>query len=1244
MKKILFVLLGALLMLTGIGKTYAQENIIPIRDQVAGFDTWTDTDVAGTSYIQLLKSTSSTVTPAMNFDNYTNETLNFKARTYGGTNVGENTVTVSISTNNGVDWTILGTRLPLTNSLTNMDEFDLSTYNGTEVKIKFHVEGTLENIGAGIDDISITGLAPAVSTLAVNPEILSGFNYIVGSGPSAEQSFALSGTVLDNSDVIITPPTNYEISLTSGGTFQSTAITLATYDGADTEVYVRLISGLAVADYNSEIINISGGGANDVNVTCNGSVSAIPSPTLTANPDVLTGLNYTQGSGPSAEQSFILSGTVLDGSDVVITPPTNYEISLSSGGTFQNTAITLATYDGADTEVYVRLISGLAIADYNSEMITISGGNASDISVECNGSVLDPSLVPCLAEDFSGFTAGAHGSPSSTDVATALDDYTQVPGWEGYKIYSAGGEIKLGTSSLNGYIITPAVDLSAGGTLIFDYAFWSESDASSVQVFHASDGTNFVQIGVDLTPTLDFQSYSVNIADGTTLSKIKIGTDVKRAYLDNIEVYCNGFLPIPTLTSNPTSLSGFNYIVDLGPSDEQSFELSGTDLDNSDIIITPPTNYEVSLTSGGTFQSTAITIPTYDGTATDIYVRLISGLAVADYNSETINISGGGSSDVNITCNGSVSAIPSPTLTANPDVLTGLNYIQGSGPSAEQSFILSGTVLDGSDVVITPPTNYEISLNSGGTFQNTAITLATYDGADTEVYVRLISGLAVADYNSEMITISGGNASDITVECSGSVSEYIAPTLTTEPSILSGFNYLFGFGPSPEQMFTLTGASLDNSDVIITPPANYEVSLTSGAGFQSSAISIPTYDGTATDIYVRLIADLAVADYNLETIAITGGGADAIAVVCNGSVTDGSGYPCLEEDFSGFTTGSHETPSTSDAAAELDDYTMVPGWTGYKIYSAGGEIKIGTGSLNGYIITPAIDLTDGGSLNFDYAKWNVDVSVIQIFHAADGENFVQVGSDITPETEFQSYSLQITDGSAMSKIKIATDVKRAFLDNIKVFCGNFSPTPVLTANPTSLSGFTYVAGFGPSDEQYYTLSGTFMDGNDVIINPSTNYEVSLSSGTDFQSTPITITAFDGTATEVYVRLISGLTVGDYNSELTTINGGGADEISVTCSGTVEEYVNTSQFLTDDEISIYPNPTSDFVNIVIENCDSETVNIKIFDMMGKIVFSNEFNVQNGSINEKIDFSNFSSGLYHINILDKDSSVNRKVTLR
>ncbi|MDD4309967.1 MAG: endonuclease, partial [Candidatus Cloacimonetes bacterium] len=257
------------------GLLTAQVNITPIRTDVTGFSTWTDTSVAGTTYLQLLVADANTVSPAMDFNSYTSETLNFKARSYGGTNTTENTITVSVSIDNGSTWSVLGTRLPASSTLTAMTAFDLSSYAGTQVKVKFSVAGTSNTIGAGIDDISITGIAGGGSaTISVSPTTLTGFNYVTGNGPSTSQTFTVSGSNL-TSNISIAATTNYEISLSSGSGY-TTPITLNHSSGTvtATTIYARLKTGLAVDNYNSEIINITSTGATAGTVTCSGSVTA----------------------------------------------------------------------------------------------------------------------------------------------------------------------------------------------------------------------------------------------------------------------------------------------------------------------------------------------------------------------------------------------------------------------------------------------------------------------------------------------------------------------------------------------------------------------------------------------------------------------------------------------------------------------------------------------------------------------------------------------------------------------------------------------------------------------------------------------------------------------------------------------------------------------------------------------------------------------------------------------------------
>lgn len=123
----------------------------------------------------------------------------------------------------------------------------------------------------GIDDVSITANGEPSPSISVNLTSLSGFNYVVGSGPSSEQSFTVSGQNLTG-NITLTAPTDYEISTTSGSGFTNT-IELVPSGGIvnSTTIYTRLKSGLSVGVYN-ESITASSTGATSQQVSCSGAV------------------------------------------------------------------------------------------------------------------------------------------------------------------------------------------------------------------------------------------------------------------------------------------------------------------------------------------------------------------------------------------------------------------------------------------------------------------------------------------------------------------------------------------------------------------------------------------------------------------------------------------------------------------------------------------------------------------------------------------------------------------------------------------------------------------------------------------------------------------------------------------------------------------------------------------------------------------------------------------------------------
>lgn len=147
----------------------------------------------------------------------------------------------------------------------------------------------------------------------------------------------------------------------------------------------------------------------------------------------------------------------------------------------------------------------------------------------------------------------------------------------------------------------------------------------------------------------------------------------------------------------------------------------------------------------------------------------------------------------------------------------------------------------------------------------------------------------------------------------------------------------------------------------------------------------------------------------------------------------------FSEDFSGFTTGTHALPSTSDASGSLDTKTHIPGWSGYKIYSAAGEIKIGIEDVTGWIETPTINFSgyEGAlKVKFDICRKIGDATNVRVLQ--DG---IQIGSTLTPGDNFETIEIPLNSGASSGKIKFEAISKRFYLDNISVISVN-TPTDI----------------------------------------------------------------------------------------------------------------------------------------------------------------------------------------------------------
>jgi hypothetical protein len=150
-------------------------------------------------------------------------------------------------------------------------------------------------------------------------------------------------------------------------------------------------------------------------------------------------------------------------------------------------------------------------------------------------------------------------------------------------------------------------------------------------------------------------------------------------------------------------------------------------------------------------------------------------------------------------------------------------------------------------------------------------------------------------------------------------------------------------------------------------------------------------------------------------------------------------------------------------------------------------------------------------------------------------------------------------------------------------------------NPSSISGFSYLEGEGPSAAQMFSVTGENLSENIVVQAPA-NYEISSSETTGFSPT-ITLTQVGGAVAEtpLYARLEAGLSIADYNNELITVNSAGAMEVTISLSGSVtgpEPFVNILQ--RPAQINLADSAYESAVLVEIGNYPTDDVRYRLYN--------------------------------------------------
>ena len=559
-----------------------------------------------------------------------------------------------------------------------------------------------------------------------------------------------------------------------------------------------------------------------------------------------------------------------------------------------------------------------------------------------------------------------------------------------------------------------------------------------------------------------------------------------------------------------------------------------------------------------------------------------------------------------------------PTITATPTLLTGFTQFVGT-PSPEQTFEVSGTLLT-DDVTLTVTSgDYEISETSGAGF-GTSITLNQTAGevAATTIYVRL-NGLLAASPSNGVVTLTSTGSTDVLVNLEGEILNAV-PTVFVSETAISGFSHFVGT-PSAEQTFEVSGSFLTD-DIVITAPANYEVSETSGAGFGPTVTLAQTAgEVAATTIYVRLngstanpsqVGDITVASIGVtdQTIALSGETLE-YTLTTIGAVTaiDANGVGTSVGDFVelrgivhciDFRGGNGYNVTVIDGAGDgiqLFNFNQVSGYES----AEGDSLQIfGTiGQFNGLlqIIAENIVVVSQGNAT-------VTPNIVTALDEATESQLVTLENltFVTPAANWPANgNVDVTDGTTVFTVRVV----------------NASPLSGAVA-PVGLFNITGVGGqfdnSSPFDAGYQIFPCSVEELCNIdVTTTTTDFTIeATATGLSYQWVDCddNFVPISGETNQSFMATANG------NYAVIIINGACSDTSDCVAISTIG-----LDILNSLSVSTYPNPVNDILTI---EAVEQRFNVKIFNLEGKVL-STHFYVD-GKL--EVNTSAWSNGIYTI----------------
>lgn len=504
-----------------------------------------------------------------------------------------------------------------------------------------------------------------------------------------------------------------------------------------------------------------------------------------------------------------------------------YEYTGGGGGSSAVATTTAIDASGiTNTDIYAGTEAGTLSATVsagetiiNNATITWSGNNDAVATIDASTGAV--TLVAAGSVTFTATYAGVENTynPSSkTYVMTVTSSDPNAPGTENnpYTVAQAREAIDAGTGVTGVYatgIVSAIVTAynSTYGNISYNISADGSTNSDQLQAYRGKsyNGDNFtseddIQVGDVVVVYGNLKKYN---------STYEFDADNQLVSLDRPVV------TTPTITVSPTSLTGFTYLVENGPSEAQKVTISGSNLtDKITAALDDNSNFEFSFSEDGEYFTDNISIGA-DQTLS-VYVRMKAGLATGEY-AGSITLTSEGAESVSVALAGSVTAPEAPNMTwdlstnsydevTDEDVVTwSSNYAtmtNSSGSGTKASNYLGGDAnkrtssrfYSGNSLTITPGLGYEItSIIFEATSANYASVLAssTWTNASADANGTTVT-VTPTDGSTDIFATIGGTCGFTSVKVYYQELSDYAPIWSTLPAPIVSVDELYEFYPS----------------------------------------------------------------------------------------------------------------------------------------------------------------------------------------------------------------------------------------------------------------------------------------------------------------------------------------------------------------------------------------------------------------------------------------------------------------